>query len=646
MLNNQNNALKINFDELSVEDLSIDELVDYYIEELSKREILCKVNIPSRAIFIKGTFEEDVWAIYRDLKKNYRYLNFSKLNKFEYKNISKKQRLLIKCWVSQRLLDNYIEFNESDNASSKGRASERTVDNLNTLSSFIINSDNFSSEFLDKTKGDNIKFFFDERTNGYTPPVIRKYINSVLGYLQFCLFKCKVDTHIFSEKNYYIYYERVLYLYNNVTGTAKLTKDSKSNLPSGHNILLFDYYIKTFFNSNTSELLKNYYYPLFIWWRLTNIIPMRISELCDKLQRDCLFIKDNKYYIKINRAKKSNKQGELPILTDYLITKEFYDLINDYILRTDKFGTTNTLFSYKAQLFFRAELAKNNPLFYSKNSTVENSRKYDDTYYSYDPLTVLLDTFYDKIIGKYFNDSLITERITLNDTRHFAFTSLVLQGIPLVEIAILGGHSDTNTVNDYSYDNNCYIDTQVFKNLNKSLAHYKTSKSKVSNIIFDMPKVCPVPIENCVETSFSDIPLGYCTAQTEYACESYDCYNCSKWYCEPTYKNFNTLYEITQIDLDSRSKELKHNMDFMIKLFKSSSILYSENPDTEIHSERNWATQLNELSNKIQSDTEEIIKIKSKLLEGFIDIECNELDIIEKLKYLNKTFTDDTKYLE
>lgn len=651
MLNNHSNAPEIDVNELSSEEISIEELVNRYKKGLIKRNILCKVENSSKDIYINGTFEEDTWAIFRDLKKNYRYLDFTSLNIFQCKNISKEQKLLIKCWIAKRAIDNYVVFNEGDNSSAEGRTSERTVDNLNILTSFIIESDNFSLEFLDTTKGDKIQYFFDERTSGYTDSAIRKYIESVYEYLKFCLFTSNVSNDIFPEDIYSIYYERLSNLSKNITGNTKLTEDSKSNLPSGENILLFDYYINKFFDSDkTDELLKNYYSPIYIWWKLTNIIPIRISEFCTKIKRDCLFIKDDKYYLKIARAKKKvnqSKKGQLPILTDYQITKEFYDLISDYISKTDedKYGITNTLLSYKSHLHFRAELAKTNPLFFSTNSKTENTRKYDDTYYSYDPLRILLNSFYDKIINQYFEDKLISERITLNDTRHFAFTSLVLQGIPLVEIAILGGHSDTNSIGDYTYDNNCYIDTQVFRTLNKSLSHYKVSKKNVYNIVFDMPAECPVPINECTETMFDDIILGFCTTQEELSCESYDCYNCSKWYCEPTRENFIKLSKIMQIDLSYRHKELYKNMEFLIKLFKNASFINSENPDTEVCLEHDFATQLDELSKLIQADTEEIIKIKSRLLEGITDVECSELEIIEKLKYLNKTFATDTKYL-
>ena len=66
---------------------------------------------------------------------------------------------MIKCWISQRLLDNYVAFDKNDNPSSDGRASEQTVNALKTINEFIIESNNFSDDFLSQSKGDNILYF-------------------------------------------------------------------------------------------------------------------------------------------------------------------------------------------------------------------------------------------------------------------------------------------------------------------------------------------------------------------------------------------------------------------------------------------------------------------------------------------------------
>ena len=199
MLNNKNNAFKIDSNNLSIEQVDINELVLYYKNELIKKDILQEIDNYSYSIYINGTFESDTWAIYRDIKQSYRYLKFDELDRFKYKNITKEQRLLIKCWISQRLLDNYIKLDENDNPSSEGRVSEHTVTSLSILNSFIVESDNFSEDFLVQSKGDNILYFFDERYDGCTSSTRRKAVYYLLDYLEFCLFKSNVDNTIYPE---------------------------------------------------------------------------------------------------------------------------------------------------------------------------------------------------------------------------------------------------------------------------------------------------------------------------------------------------------------------------------------------------------------------------------------------------------------
>lgn len=662
MLDSSNNALKndlndlsnlspeveIDPNELADDTRTIDELCNHYKAELLEKEILCTVSNPGIGIFAEGNFEDNVWAIHRDIKKAYRYIKFDKLNRFEQKNVSNNQLLLMKCWVSQGLLDNFFEFEEVDNASTKGRSSEHLSQSLNILTDFITDSNNFSSEFLDETKGDNVDYFFSSRTHDLTSSAQKFYVRSIYSYLNFCLSKSKIKEVIFPEETYRKYFKRISNLLENISETSKPVADDDNNtcLPSSKDILLFDYYVNRFFDDEKiHESYKMYFYPLLIWWKLTNIIPMRPSELCTKIQRDCIFPEGDKYYLKIGRSKKRNTKGTLPTLTNYQITKEFYDLINNYIEKTNEYGLSNTLLSYKAFVHFRKEITKYNTIYFGSGTTGEKS-KLDDTYFSIDQLDLLITHFYNKVISGYFKDSMIEDKITASDTRHFAFTSLMLQGLPLVEIAILGGHSTTNTLDEYTYDNNMYIDSQVFKTLNRSLGHYKVGEDRVSDLVFSKPKVCPVPIEECVETSFSGIKLGCCTAQVDDACESYDCYNCSKWYCEPTHQSFKALMRIYQLDLDARNEDLKSNIDFMLKLFKNVELLDSENPDSEVCITGDLTNKLNQLSHKIQDDTEEIIKIKSKLLEGINVDKDSELDIISKLQILNNTFKKDTNYLE
>lgn len=639
-----NRAIKKETSKIKFSEINLNELINFYTEELSSKKILFDTTIVKNSkLKTHSKFTDNIWAIFHDLYQGYRYLKFDKLYNFEFKNITKDEINLIKCWTAQKLLDNYIDFNEDDNSISNGRATISTVTKLGTLVDFIIASNNFSKEFLDVTKGDNIEYFFEKIEGKSSSRTKNQKIFYLFDYLDFCLVTTKVCPDIYSNRNYLEYYQRILPLYEYVNGKYIPSKKERYYLPSSNHVILFDYYLNKFFNDkDIDKTLQKYFRPLLIWWKISNIIPIRPGEFCCKIKRNCLSTKDGKYFIEINRSKKKRRKGSLPSYTYFQISEEFYDLILNYINETDKYGEVKTLISYPAIIAFDNKLKEENPLFLSK------SKKYNKIYkeyYNYSQLDTLLDCFYDKIINKYFNDTLLIERLKLNNTRHFAFTSLILQGFPLVEIAMMGGHTDTQTLDEYTYNPNSYIDTQVFKTLNKTLAHYKVNESKTSNIIFSMPKECPSPVHQCTETNFFNISLGCCTTLNEYSCESYDCYNCSHWYCKPTQENFKTLCKIIQIDLDKRMDVLKSDIDFLRKLFKSTDFIHGINTDDTLLLDNDITIKMQELSNKINADTQGIINIKSKLLEGITSIDDSELKVIENLKLLNNLFNNDTKYL-
>lgn len=650
MINNQDNLLKINTEELSIEENTIDKLVDLYKNELIKKNILCDTtNINGSRIKTHSNFNDDTWAIFQDLQQGYRYLKYNRLNSFEFNNITNQEIQLIKCWISQKLLDNYIIFTPEDNSISSCRVSASTILNLSFLIDFIIKSNNFSLDFLDIIKGDRVEDFFNDIADKRSLLMMHKSISYIFDYLDFCINTVMVTPDTTLNREYLKYYKKILPMKEQVYGRHIPQKKLKNYLPSSENVLLFDYYINKFFNDNhISDTLKQYYKPLLIWWKISNIIPIRPSEFCSKIKRDCLSMEGDNLFIEINRSKKKKKRGSLPAYTKFKINKEYYDLISEYILETDKYGETETLISCPSIIFLRQQLSNISPLFLVQDVPKEfknNSVKIFDKYVNYNLLNDLLKSFYEKIIDNYFGDTLITQRIKLNDTRHFAFTGLVLQGIPIVEIAMIGGHSDTESIDYYSYETNSYINTSVFTSLNKTLAHYKINKIRIENIVYNMPKECPCSLDKCTDTEFFGIHLGCCTTSSEYSCESYDCYNCSHWYCSPTIENFKSLCEIIQIDLNERTKILKSDINFLVKLFAESNSIVSKLSDSELAFNRDTYIKMQELSNKISSDTNEIIEIKSKLLKGILSYEDDELDIIRKLKILNDSFNNETKFL-
>ncbi|QTB25660.1 hypothetical protein [Lysinibacillus sphaericus] len=51
-------------------------------------------------------------------------------------------------------------------------------------------------------------------------------------------------------------------------------------LPSNKDIIIFSKILEDFFNRDLEEIVYKRWFPIWLWWNLTSIIPMRITEFC------------------------------------------------------------------------------------------------------------------------------------------------------------------------------------------------------------------------------------------------------------------------------------------------------------------------------------------------------------------------------
>lgn len=197
--------------------------------------------------------------------------------------------------------------------------------------------------------------------------------------------------------------------------------------------------VEDYFKSDLSDEHYRKYFCIYLWWNLTTIIPLRISEFCD-IKRNNLIEVDDGFLLKLPRKKQNNRR--IQVIDSILIPKRLAEAINAYKNSTDKYGNTSTLISYLSLPFQKHNLDQK-----------INSESFDSNIFSY-----VLKDFYDEIVCKRYGfkimeqeevkaveqglslNKVINRKIRPNDTRHFAFLNLMTQGYHPVEIARLGGH--------------------------------------------------------------------------------------------------------------------------------------------------------------------------------------------------------------
>lgn len=528
-------------------------------------------------ILIQGEFNEDLWIVEHEFNKgNHIHLNFEKLNSIIFKKSSLKHlKKIIKCWTTY-LLDNY---------------SNQTVQgSLNHVIKFTVETYGYQADkvvnFLDKID------YSDRKSS--TKKVLLSTVYNFLDYSELINME---DVMAILQK-----YQSKL--------------DPRSGvrmLPPPYWIFEFDRIVYDFFNklhayeqSEEINRLKCLYFPIKIWWNLTTIIPIRPSEFC-LIERNCLSFTETKegklYYIKLPRKKlKKVNKNNIQIMDQILISPEIYYEINNYIDFTNQYGETKTLISYNS-------LAATD----INNHWHRNNQKKNLDYFSNQILYHLLHRFYNEIIEKKYNVLVKKEnRLTPIHTRHIAFVNLMLQGVPPIERARLGGHQTITAQFHYSYHVEQWVDTEVFK----LMTQYQNWGIE-SRIEEDQMSPIFVP-ENIKAKAYTTIShsfkkklkdVGYCTDKLQ-RCQSKECILCDYWGISPD--ELEEKSEVIVRKLLNRRNEIKEIVSVLENIERQ--LLTNELSGYDPSFQTKHMTTINGLNAKIKQIS--MIQAKTGLLGG------------------------------
>jgi len=598
---------EINLDDIKESLFDIEELINEVNSELIEYGLLKSLdwggvkNIDYSCV--NGEFKDKIWAIEQELCKTYCYFDFRVLENLRFKGVNKDDILMLKCWVGASVIEFKFTY---DNGENEFRNVARVRKNFNNLVDFIERSNNFSEEFLNESKGSNFKDFLNEFESNYT---IFFKIKSIISYINFALDNVK-DDETFERLSKYL-----------VICKSEITHYSYEynarEIPKSKNIILFADYIDKFINDNSIHpKIKLYYTPIVIWWKITSIIPIRPSEITTKLLRNALITDDENCYLKINRVKSKSVKKYLPLLRKIKITNEIYDLLSKYISDTEIYGESETLFSYKATKKLREEINKENISEYFIPDVPNSFEKINENFFTRQNLDAMRKRFYKHIIKGLYKDIYIDEYLRLGDTRHIAFTSLMLQGYSPVEIAIIGGHRTLSALDNYTCSTNSYIDTQVISIIRNNIKlNGSDSRSIIDDIFSNMPKMCPRNLEDCTEAYFDDIQLGYCIANFKEnlsPCEDEDCHLCSKWWCEPNEYNYRALENVLKNQLKDKNDKLKRDIEFIMSILKDTGI---DVVDGQVRVNTEVAKAIRRVGLELNSNTNDMIHLKYKLID-------------------------------
>lgn len=338
---------------------------------------------------------------------------------------------------------------------------------------------------------------------------------------------------------------------------------SQRNLVSFDSYFLFNDIITDYWNSNISNEIRLFYYPLYLFWQITAIIPLRPREFI-LTPRDCLIKKDDGFYLKLrrNKIKGSDKRITYKIEDDYTITtykipNKLADKIQKYISFTNEFEHTELETLFVTDMHFKHWGQK-------KHS---NSR-----YFTYVNLNTLMRYFYKDIICGTYKFNIVYDKIPgkneinyihLGDTRHIALINIIAEGNSVVTAMMLAGHNDVNTSAHYYSNISNLIECKTYRQYRHILegkVTYQVSKYKPTFNISEYKRLDDGG--KCFSNEFRNGNISDCMNSSGPSGEIGYCPNCK--YYRKKYQSFYSADKKYLKSINEKSKEVTE----MVKLYR------------------------------------------------------------------------------
>lgn len=299
-------------------------------------------------------------------------------------------------------------------------------------------------------------------------------------------------------------------------------KDGKPRiLAEFQSYIRFNEVLADFWTRANSEE-KLFYFPLYFWWNLTSMLPLRVTEFL-LTPRNCLEERSGEYFITVRRSKlKSSERKKVA----YRVAED-YDLhtygINHNLANELQIYLKNTEKSRKIEL---DTLLMTEPHYqYMKGKPVAWGKRY----YSYRNLINCMQYFYRDVIEP---GNFGIQQIKLGDTRHIAMINLIISGGSPTICRELAGHADINISSRYYTNISTLVECATYERYRKSKGNSEGSitgeqkyplvpaapkhKHRVSGGFCHSESFARKDISECVKAVGEDGSIGDCRVCPHY----------------------------------------------------------------------------------------------------------------------------------
>lgn len=217
----------------------------------------------------------------------------------------------------------------------------------------------------------------------------------------------------------------------------KLKKCGTRELPDFKYYLRFNRELDSWWTKADSEE-KRIYFPVYFWWHLTAILPLRATEFLTTPQ-DCIYEEGGKYVLTVRRTRLKKGERKLSYVIDEDYEKRQYE-IPEWLFRE--------IAQYK-------ELTKDcePPVL---GTLLVPDRQVASGYFTYIQMSGKLKKFCIDVIGE------ADFPIHVGDTRHLAMINLILSGGSPVICRELAGHESIDISSNYYANLSSVVESVIY----------------------------------------------------------------------------------------------------------------------------------------------------------------------------------------
>lgn len=373
---------------------------------------------------------------------------------------------------------------------------------------------------------------------------------------------------------------------------ASASKNQRS-LPQFHTFFIFNDLLDDFWASELSDDDRLFYYPLYLWWTITAVLPLRPREFL-LTPRDCLSVDDSgNHHIQLRKSKIkgytsnriSHKIDNDYTIYKYMIPEKIYIQIKKYTEMTAIYDSTdiNTLFIPDPH--------------YRKFNWPKFSKS---RFLTYRNMLAILQCFYRDIVIKKYKLDVISNNhnrhlkeneiglIHLGDTRHIALINIMQSGGTPVTAMLLAGHNNATIASHYYSNITSMIECKTYRQyrrISSGNLDYKLSFrsplpiASISVELSDGGKCYSRNFQNgqiddCLSVIGENAEIGYCPECMHYRKKGISFFGAEKVFKKKIENDCNAL--LSAIDHVRKFKGAEEKIGEALLKLKSSSLSYEQ----------------------------------------------------------------------